>query len=82
MSIKVKFELGGNVILKNKKNSRNFTLSLPEGITIQEVVEKKLGYTPLEAKYFTYLVNEKSAKGFAKLSDGDDVKILLPMGGG
>lgn len=79
--IKVNFELGGNILRKKIKKSR-FVLNLTEGTTLQEVIENKLGYTPLEAKYFTYLVNEKTARPHHKLSDGDDVKILLPMGGG
>ena len=81
MSIKVRFELGGNIFCKKCK-SRRFTLELPGETTIQEVVEKNLGYSRSEARYFTYLVNEKSVKPRTMLSDGDDVKILLPMGGG
>lgn len=81
MSIKVHFELAGN-IRKKKIKSGKFTLSLTENTALNAAVEEKLGYTSVESRYFTYLINEKAAKPTSRLNDGDDVKILLPMGGG
>ncbi|PKN01659.1 MAG: hypothetical protein CVU77_03900 [Elusimicrobia bacterium HGW-Elusimicrobia-1] len=81
MDIKVHFELAGNIRKKKIKSGR-FTLSLSDDAVLQSAVEEKLGYTPVESRYFTYLVNEKAAKLTSRLKDGDNVKILLPMGGG
>ena len=81
MSIKVHFELAGNIRKKKVKSGR-FTLSLPDDTMLNSAVEEKLGYTSVESRYFTYLINEKAAKLTSRLKDGDNVKILLPMGGG
>ncbi|MDI6757238.1 MAG: MoaD/ThiS family protein [Endomicrobiia bacterium] len=79
--IKVEFELAA-AIKRKKAKSGKFSLNLPDDAVLAAVVENKLGYTPTESRYFTYLINEKAAKLSARLKDGDDVKILLPIGGG
>jgi molybdopterin converting factor small subunit len=81
MAIKVHFELAGNIKKKKIKSGR-FTLSLPDAVELNAVAEDKLGYTSVESRYFTYLINEKAARPTSRLKDGDNVKILLPMGGG
>jgi len=77
--INVHFELFGG--LKTDKPKKQ-NLLLEESVSIRDILLKEYGFKEEHIKYLVFLANEKEVKLDYKLKNNDNIKVLLPMGGG
>ena len=68
-------------VLSPPSGQKNMTLEMPGDSTIRDVLEK-CGYRPSTFRIMIFIVNGKRQKLYHQLSDGDNLDIFLPVGGG
>ena len=81
-SIKVNVKLFGTLrdrVSGSYNHEKGMEVLLREGATIQDLLHA-IGISEKEAGFF--VVNQVSKRLMDRLSDGDDIGIFLPLGGG
>jgi molybdopterin converting factor subunit 1 len=81
MRVKVKFFAA----LREELGTREVEQELPQGSTLQDLINVVLVQHPVLHRYLPSLhfaVNRKYVAGQMGLSDGDEVAFLPPVGGG
>ena len=68
-------------VLRKPEGKSNLTRELPEESTIHDLLVK-LGYREGHLRFIIPVVNGEHRSLEFKLSDGDDVVLTLPVGGG
>ena len=61
---------------------RCFELSVKQGTTIGDLLKNELKYREKDTRYLVFIVNTKTTSINRNLEDKDELKILLPIGGG
>jgi molybdopterin synthase sulfur carrier subunit len=81
MKVKVKLFAG----LREEMDRGEVEQELPQGSTLQDLIDVMLGRHPVLYRYLPSLqfaVNRRYVTGQVELSDGDEVAFLPPVGGG
>lgn len=79
--MQVQIELFGG-LKRNGQEGNRFTLDLPAGLTIRQLLLDHLRYQEAHLRFFVCLLAEQPVPPETVLNDGDQLKILLPVGGG
>ena len=79
MTLKVKVEIVG--VLRRPDGKSKLESELPEESTIHDLLVL-LGYREEHIRYIIPVVNGEHRSLEFKLSDGDDIVLTLPVGGG
>jgi len=77
--VKVVVKVTGPVVLPSG-NTRT-TVELEEGSTVAEVIEA-VGFPAAQARFFRAAVGGEVAGSHTVLKDGDEVTLMVPVGGG
>jgi hypothetical protein len=77
--MKVRIEILGPIKRKHGENPIN--AEIPDGSDLLYLM-KDLGYTETEAKFLVYVRGEERLRLNSKLSDNDEIKAVLQVGGG
>ena len=79
LTIKIKIEILG--LLKKPRNLRNFEFEMPDNSTMEDLL-LELDYSREHCRYILAVKNGIGADRHTVLSDGDEVVLTLPVGGG
>ena len=79
MTLKVKVEIVG--VLKKPDGKSNLEKELPDNSTVHDLLAG-LGYREEHCRFVIPVVNGEHRSLEFKLSQGDDIVLTLPVGGG
>lgn len=78
--IKIRYEISG--VIKSNLKEGSGTIKIPTGTSARTFLQKFAGISDEHIKYMYIAINDKKSSLDMELKDGDELLILLPIGGG